>query len=141
MIVNGYDISLGADLEGAKLRGANLRGANLLGANLLGANLRGANMHDAYLHGADLDSANLHGAALRGAFGNMRELRSLQLDRWAVCYSATDMAIGCQQHPIADWWAFSDAQIAAMDPDALERWRVWKPILRQIVEELAPATR
>ena len=57
----------------------------------------------------------------------------------SVTYTATHMAIGCQQHEIAEWWAFDDAAISRMDERALRWWRVWKPILQQIIAT-APAT-
>ena len=62
MIVNGYTIEPGADLQGADLVRTNLQRVGLHGANLTGANLGGAD-----LEGADLTRANLTGASLRGA--------------------------------------------------------------------------
>lgn len=56
-----------------------------------------------------------------------------QVDSYMVAYTADTMQIGCQTHPINRWWSFDDAQITAMDDDALEWWRVWKPILQQII--------
>lgn len=74
MIVNGYEIKPGADLQGAYIPGANLAGANLAGANLEGANLRGAD-----LEGADLQGANLVGANLEGANLTWADLRESNL--------------------------------------------------------------
>ena len=102
----------------------------LSGANLSRADLRWANLSEADLRGADLSGANLHGAT-----GNMREVRSLQIGTWPVTWTSTDLQIGCQRHPIADWWTFDDSAIAAMEPRALEWWRKWKPILKQTIEE------
>jgi hypothetical protein len=67
MIVNGYTIKPGANLDSADLRGADLHGANLHGANLRGADLDSANLHGADLDSANLKRANLHGANLRDA--------------------------------------------------------------------------
>jgi len=111
----------GADLYGASLRGANLRGANLYGANLEGADLYGANLEGANLGGANLYGANLEGADLR-AFGNRRQLKSLQFDKWAIGYTHDTLQIGCQRHAI-DKWARWDSEagrkwIASMDSEA-----------------------
>jgi hypothetical protein len=73
MIVNGYKIEPGADLEGADLRGADLRGADLRTANLIKAHLRGANLAGANLRGANLDEAKLENAHLEAA--NLHEAR------------------------------------------------------------------
>ena len=96
-----------ANLEEANLRGANLRGANLRGANLRGANLEGAYLEEANLWGANLWGANLEGANLRGAyftcFGNMKEIRTMQVDTWKIGYTADTLQVGCQRHPIDKW--------------------------------------
>jgi hypothetical protein len=115
----------GANLDGAYLRGANLRGANLRGANLRGANLDGANLDGAYLDGVK---------SFNGASGNCREVKAVQCDYWPVTYTVDQMQIGCQLHPLTEWWAFTDAEIGQMDSKALAWWTIWKPILKQIVE-------
>ena len=141
----------GADLSDANLSGANLRDANLYGANLRGANLRdadlsGANLRGADLYGANLRDADLYGANLRGAklwncAGNRNEIKSiLAIDTYPITYTAEYLQIGCQRHPIADWWEFDDAAIAAMDGKiALKFWREWKDTIRAIIEK-SPAT-
>ena len=127
----------GANLSGANLRGADLSDANLRDANLRGADLRGADLSDADLRGADLSGADLSGADLSGAYllctGNMRNIKTIQADRWAVGYTHDTMQIGCQRHMIAEWFEFSDEDIASMDDGALDWWRVWKPILQSII--------
>ena len=122
----------GADLAGAYLAGADLAGAYLAGADLDGADLDGAYLDGAYLAGAYLAGANLDGANLV-ALGDMRFVKTLQLERWMIGYTADTMQIGCQRHPITDWWAFDDSRIARMDPAALEWWGRWKPVLQQII--------
>ncbi|WP_307761641.1 pentapeptide repeat-containing protein [uncultured Pseudomonas sp.] len=140
----------GAYLRGANLDGAYLRGAYLRGANLDGAYLRGAYLRGAYLRGANLDGAYLRGAYLRGAYlrganldgvaslwgctGNRAEVKAIQADTWDVTYTATHMQIGCQFHTLAEWWGFSDDEIARMDSQALAWWQIWKPIIQKIVE-------
>ena len=127
----------GAYLDGANLAEANLAGAYLAGAYLAGAYLDGANLAGAYLDGANLAGAYLAGAYLDGAnlvaLGDMRFVKTLQLERWMIGYTADTMQIGCQRHPITDWWAFDDSRIARMDPAALEWWGRWKPVLQQII--------
>ena len=101
----------GADLRGADLRGANLRGADLYGADLYGADL----------DGADLDGANLDGEKLAVA-----PLTICGLRYW-ILISDNFMRIGCQRHPHADWAAFSEDQIQAMDgTTASVFWEQWK---------------
>lgn len=72
MLVNRFQIELGANLSGASLIGANLSGVSLIGANLSGAslieaNLSGANLSRANLSGASLIEANLSRANLSRA--------------------------------------------------------------------------
>jgi hypothetical protein len=124
-----------ADLRSADLRTADLRTADLRCADLRSADLSGANLSGADLRSADLRSADLSGAHLFGAVGNGRELKSLQLGGYLVTYTAFDMQIGCQRHPIKRWWGFSEAQIFEMDGEkAVEWWRAMKPLLQQIIQ-------
>ena len=129
----------GVSLRGVNLGGANLNGVNLSGSDLYGANLYGADLSSANLRGANLYGANLSSADLRGAVGNMREVRSVQLDTWPVAYTNSRMQIGCQNHSIETWWAFTATEILSMASNALDWWIVWKPVLRAIVAA-APAT-
>lgn len=118
-----------ANLSRANLRGADLRYADLREANLSCANLSDADLSDAYLSDADLSGANLWGTR-----GNMENIKSIQADLWPVTYTATHMQIGCQRHEISEWFQFSDDVIARMDRKALGWWKVWRPILEQIIE-------
>ena len=126
-----------ADLRGANLSNADLRDANLSNASLRGANLRGARLsyarlHNARLSNADLRVADLSNADLRGAdlrvadllcFGNMREIKTLQIDTWRVAYTSDTLQIGCQTHPIEKWRKWNTAAgrkwIDDMDDKAL----------------------
>jgi hypothetical protein len=112
-----------ADLRAAKLWGADLEEANLRGADLEGAYLEGANLYGANLGGANLEEANLGGANLR-CFGNMREIRTLQIGTWEIGYTADTLQIGCQRHPINKWREWSTeagrAWIERMDGGALK---------------------
>jgi hypothetical protein len=108
---------------------ANLRHADLRHADLRHANFRHADLRDADLRHADLSGANLRDADLRGAAGNCREIKTLQTAIWTVTYTNLSMAIGCQQHSLAEWLGFSDKCISEMDSKALGFWTKWKPIL------------
>jgi len=131
-----------ADLYGADLSRADLSRANLYGTNLYGADLSRANLYGANLYGADLSRANLSGANLYGAnlrcMGNMNNIKTIQADIWQVGYTHDTLQIGCQRHLIAEWQAFSDEEIRRMDSQALTWWKIWKPILMNIIE-VSPA--
>ena len=129
----------GANLIGAILSDAILSGANLSGAILSDADLSDANLSCANLSGANLSCANLRGANLRGAImwstiGNGRELKSIHCGTYDIAFTRDVMQIGCKRFLVADWFSFDDKAIASMDVGALDFWRVWKPILQQIVE-------
>ena len=143
-----------ADLSGADLTRAKLTGADLTHANLSGANLTGAKLTDANLSGADLFSAdltranlsdakltraNLTGANLADAAGNKCQVKSFQIEKYSVTYTASVLQIGCENYEIDDWWGFDDIVISKMDRGALDWWKRWKPVLRQIIE-MSPAT-
>lgn len=127
-----------ADLRKANLSYANLSFANLHDANLSGANLSGAELNNAYLSGANLSGANLSGAELYNCTGNMREIKSLQLEKYCVAYTSEVIQIGCKQYPIQKWFSFSDKQIDKMESGALAWWYKWKDYIRQTIE-LSPA--
>ena len=116
-----------ADLRGANLGGANLRDANLGGANLRYANLRDANLGGANLRGADLMDADLWDADIWGAKNAPLIIPTL---RWLVCINGFGyMRIGCQNHKVEQWKAFTDQEISRMDSDALKFWNQYKVML------------
>ena len=122
-------VASGADLGGADLRGANLGGADLGDANLRGAYLDGADLGDANLRGAYLDGANLYGANLRGEVLTKAPVSILNLF-WDVLITEQYMQIGCERYTHAEWAAFDDHAICAMDgKTALRFWRQWKATL------------
>lgn len=87
------------------------------------------------LRWANLGWANLAKVDIINAVGNMREIKSLQVDTYFVAYTSEVMAIGCEQHTLAEWWAFTDEEIHKMDGQrGLDWWRKWRPILMQIME-------
>jgi len=86
-------------------------------ANLTGATLNGATLTD-----ANLTDANLTGANLNGANGVNDWIKFAQIERYAISYTADVIQIGCQIHTHAEWAAFTDAQIRAMDGKAALDW-------------------
>jgi hypothetical protein len=159
--IGGADL-YGAELSGANLGGANLRGADLSGANLGGANLRGADLSGAYLgganlRGADLSGADLGGANLRGAdlygadlsganlsgadllaYGDMKYLKTMQIDKWAVGYTYDTLQVGCQKHTI-DKWSKWDTEagrkwVALMDECAIDWAEKHLGLILRIIE-------
>ena len=97
-------------------------GDTLHGAHLSRADLSGANLSRADLSRADLSGADLSGADLQCS-GNMRQLRTMQIDTWQIGYTRDTLQIGCQRHAIGKWARWSTeagrAWIAKMDPCAL----------------------
>jgi len=91
------------------------------------ANLRGANLEGANLWGADLEGANLEGANLGDAKNAPLIIPTL---RWLVCINGFGyMRIGCQNHKVEQWKAFTDQEISRMDSDALKFWNQYKVML------------
>ena len=136
--LSGADLS-NANLSCANLSNVNLSGANLSDADLCYATLSGADLHNADLSNtilryANLSNANLSNTNLRWCIGNTHEIKSAQFDTYMVTWSKDTLAIGCQQHPIKEWWQFDDATITSMDRGALLWWKKWKLVLQQIVE-------
>ena len=129
----------GVNLRGAYLAGAYFEGANLTGAYFEGANLEGASFEGAYLAGADLAGASLGGASLGGANGINDWIKCIQIETYAIAYTAEILQIGCEQHPIADWRNFDNRRIAEMDgKPALKFWDKYKDWIFQTIE-LCPA--
>ena len=128
-----------ADLARAYLAGANLARADLARAYLAGANLAGADLTDANLARANLVDACLADACLWGTSGNMVEVRSMQVDLWAVTWTTSFdgeviVQIGCQRHPLRLWEKSDPRWIAAMDGRATEWWAKWREPLLAIVK-------
>lgn len=145
--LSGANLS-GANLRDATLSNTNLRYANLRYANLWCANLRDANLCDANLCDADLSDADLSNADLRGAdlwgadlsgtIGNMKQIKSLQIDEYPIVYTSDIIQIGCENHTIEEWKSFDDEKISKMDKGALEWWSKRKETLFKIIE-MSPA--
>ena len=115
VLYSGEHASLREAVEAANLGGADLGGANLYGANLYGANLYGANLYGADLYGADLE-------------GEILTRSPLQIDglHYRCLITEGYLRLGCKRFTHAEWAAFDDAAIRAMDSHALEFWAQWK---------------
>ena len=120
-----------ADLRYADLRYADLRYADLSSADLSRANLRYADLTGAYLKGADLSSADL-----MNCIGNNRRISTLQAGKYIINLYDDRLQIGCKNYSINEWLSFDDATIEEMDSGALDWWKVWKPIIINILEVL-----
>ena len=68
----------------------------------------------------------------------MRHIKTMQVDEWAIGYTHDTLQIDCQRHLLSEWWAFSDEEISEMGSRALAWWKVWKPIIMNIIE-VSPA--
>lgn len=139
----------GADLEEATLDGSSFRCANLSSANLCGASARNtyffgadmsfANLNRANFHNANLNVSSLYKASLWGTRGNLRQIKSVFCDKYAIAYTSEILQIGCERHKIEEWWEFDEEHIEEMDgEEAIFWWREWKPILQQIIQ-VSPA--
>ena len=90
------------------------------------------------LSGADLRWADLSGANLSGAIGDLKQIKSLQIEKYTITYTSEVIQIGCKNYGIEEWRNFTDKQINNMDSGALEWWNKWKEVLFKIIE-MSPA--
>jgi uncharacterized protein YjbI with pentapeptide repeats len=128
-----------ANLTDVNLSGANLSGASLSDADLTDANLTRADLTRADLSGASLSDADLTDADLYGTIGNMRQVKSLQLETYPITYTKDRLQIGCKNYSFEKWQSFTDYEIQELDGDrALAFWRKWKTTIFKIVE-MSPA--
>ncbi|MCG8608925.1 MAG: pentapeptide repeat-containing protein [Pseudomonadales bacterium] len=128
------EIKAGADLRGMDLRGSTLGDRDLTGTDLRGSNLMGSSLRYADLRGVALEGANISGVSLKAAIGDMKYIKSAQLDRWSIVYTSEVLQIGSQNHPIESWWSLSDREIGRLGDGAVEWWKKYKPLIKQIIE-------
>ncbi len=149
--LSGCDLR-GADLHGSNLRGSNLsecdlrwcdlRACNLSGSDLSGSNLSGSNLSGSNLSECDLSECFLNGCDLSGSnlrcTGNMKEIKTLQIERWGIGYTSDTLQIGCQRHAISKWrkWDTPAGRkwIAKMDRHAAEWAERLLPAVLQIID-------
>ena len=143
-----YAHMTGADMSYSDIVGARLYRANLTGANLTGADMSYSDIIGATMYGVDLTDANMTGADMSGAdlrcYGNMREIRTMQIDTWPIGYTHDTLQIGCQRHPIEKWrkWSTDAGRkwVDQMHGAALERAERNLALVLQIIDA-NPATK
>ena len=74
----------------------------------------------------------MEGVDIRYCTGNGKEIKSIEVAKYAITWTDTDLAIGCQQHSKEEWLDFTDNEIRAMDEGALEWWVEWCPKLKAL---------
>jgi carbonic anhydrase/acetyltransferase-like protein (isoleucine patch superfamily) len=62
-----------------------------------------------------------------------KAVNTIHTDKYIITITDNYLKIGCQNHPIDVWEAFTDEQIADLEVGALDWWRVWKPIIFTII--------
>ena len=106
----------------ANLSYSNLSGSDLSNSDLSGSDLSGSDLRYSNLRGSDLRGSNLSGSDLR-CFGNMCQIRTIQIDTWHIGYTHDTLQIGCQRHTIGKWRKWDSAAgrkwIDRMDSEAL----------------------
>lgn len=127
------------DLSGKVLRRAKLSHAKLIGTNLTDTDLTSAYLTDADLSNANLswttlsfsylDGANLQGVRIMNTTGNGKQVRTMQLNKYYVVVAGDELAIGCEQHKVNEWAAFTDSEIELMDVGAVEWWKKHKELV------------
>ncbi len=135
------------NLRHANFQGANLRKSSFVRALLAYTNFSFADLNNADFTGADLRHANFSNAILTGAnftnadlsnvTGNGREIKTLVLPLWGVNLYKDILQIGCQKHTVEEWKNFTDGQIASMDFQALNWWKVWKTTIFKFISTSA----
>lgn len=73
------------------------------------------------------NNADLRNANLRNATGNMKQVKTIQVEGYSISYTSRIIQIGCERHTIEEWQGFDDKRILRMDgKDALKFWHKWK---------------
>jgi hypothetical protein len=103
------------DLRSSKFRFARLAFAKFRYASLNNSDFTGSNLQYADFTGATLKDCKLQDAIINYAIGNMREIRSMQLESWQITFTEHVLAIGCRQYSWEEWNQFSDGELELMD--------------------------
>lgn len=122
------------NIAGTFLNGADLSGLNLTEQDFSHCDLSGVNFTEADLTRANLSSTEVTGIKLigtkfhdtiwsNGSVINMRPILIYGLP-FDVQILDADMICGCELHSLAEWAAFDDRRVAAMD--ATKGLRAWK---------------
>ena len=91
---------------------------------------------NANLSYANLSYANLSSAELQSVVGNMREIKSMQIETYTISYSLVTkiLHIGCEAHSFEKWELFTDEEIFEMGQGALIWWKKWKDFIFKVIE-------
>jgi uncharacterized protein YjbI with pentapeptide repeats len=140
--LSNYDLSnsnlsnsylCGADFSNSNISNSDFNNSNLSNSYFSNANLSNSNLRNAILINAILSNANLSNANIL-ALGNMKELRTMQLDKYTIGFTKDTLQISCKRHSLDEWKSFDDKAIARMDDGALEWWNKWKEFIFQAIE-------
>ena len=126
------------DESGTSLERANFGWACLDNVHFKNISLKGSYFGGTNLSRTTFKGVNLTRCDFLDCTGNNKHIKTIQAGKYIVNYTAEIIQIGCENHPIEDWFSFSDEKIARMDDGALDWWKDWKPILKQILE-VSPA--
>lgn len=77
------------------------------------------------------DSSGVVGWRRKVAAANLLALNGLP---WSVATNGKHIQIGCQNHSVEEWEAFSDYKIASMADDALSFWHEYKPAIINLAQ-------
>jgi hypothetical protein len=64
----------------------------------------------------------------------MKELRTIQVDRYMIGFTRDTLQIGCKTYTIDEWRNFTDEEISKMDEGALDWWNKWKDWIFQAID-------
>ncbi|MCI4435425.1 MAG: hypothetical protein JHC33_01260 [Ignisphaera sp.] len=87
---------------------------------------------------ANFSSADITGFNLEAATGELKYIKSLKCEKYAVVYTFDRIYIGCKSHSIEEWRTFTAEEIAQMDGGDFEWFNNWKPVIMQLIE-MSPA--
>ena len=128
-----------ANLKGAKFTRADLTNCdlsytNLKYASLSKAILKNANLTNAFLEDTWLTDTDITNIKISNVIGNMREIKSMRVDRFKIAWTRTDLSIDSEQYPIDKWEELSGADFLK-DRHGIESWwDKWKEIILKTVE-------
>lgn len=95
-------------------------------------------LHRKWLEGeTDGEKANLRGTDLRGADLSGAGLKIFQAGLWTAYIQKDSIRIGCHNHSIGEWDAFSDERISEMHDSVLAWWKENKAIVLGICRSIA----
>jgi len=121
---------------GGAFLGDDFWSGDFLGGNFLGGNFRGNFLGGNFLAGNFLAGNFLGGNFRGGNFLGKRISRkpiTIYGLAWRVYITQVGAKIGCQEHSVAAWNAFSDSEIDAMAEGALDFWKQNKGLILSVL--------